>query len=125
MANLMAMKYKLISQKKLYIILGLLLLLNLLIPLNSLLALGVVGRYVLASVLTFSPIILANLIFASSFKLTTNASLSFGANLLGAVLGGLLEYSALLIGYHYVLILIGVFYLLSFIYRKQFLKNFP
>jgi hypothetical protein len=122
-ANLIAMKYNIVHKKRLYLILGLLLLLNLLIPLKSLLALGVIGRYVLASALTFSPIILANLIFATSFKNTTNASLSFGANLLGAVLGGFLEYSALLIGYHYVLILIGVFYFFSFLSRGKFQLN--
>ena len=49
--------------------------------------------------LAFTPIFIANLIFAERFKEAGSSAIAFGANLLGAMVGGVLEYSALLIGY--------------------------
>lgn len=120
-ANLITLKFQSLNHRWLYVILGILLVLNLIIPLSALAPLPVVLRYIIASLLTFSPVIIANLIFASSFKHSHSAHLSFGSNLLGAVLGGLLEYASLLIGYHYILVFILVFYLFSFLSRKSFI----
>lgn len=71
-------------------------------------------RYVLASVVAFVPVFVANVVFASSFKLTgREADIAFASNLLGIMVGGMLEYSALLIGYRHLLLFVMAFYLLS------------
>lgn len=71
-------------------------------------------RYALASSIAFLPILLANLVFAGSFKLTGRAAdIAFASNLLGAMVGGMLEYSALLLGYRNLLLLVMAFYLAS------------
>lgn len=71
-------------------------------------------RYTLASLVAFLPIFLANVVFASSFKLTGRAAdVAFASNLLGIMAGGMLEYVALVIGYRHLLLLVIAFYLLS------------
>ncbi len=56
-------------------------------------------RLVVAVVLAFLPIFVANLVFANRFRDTDDSTAAFGANLLGAMVGGLLEYTSLVIGY--------------------------
>ena len=66
-----------------------------------------------------APIFVANLIFASRFADTSGSTAAFGANLLGAVLGGTLEYGSLLIGYRALLLLAAALYLLAFILKPR------
>ena len=80
------------------------------VPLSSLLALGFGPRFVIAVTITFAPVFFANLIFAQRFRDVGSSTAAFGANLLGAMVGGLLEYSALLTGYRNLLILVAVLY---------------
>jgi hypothetical protein len=71
-------------------------------------------RYTLASVVAFLPVFLANLVFAGSFKGTgPSADVAFASNLIGIMVGGMLEYTSLLIGYQHLLLLVIGFYLLS------------
>ena len=70
-------------------------------------------RYAVASALAFAPIVFANLVFAHSFRDTGAADMAFASNLLGAMLGGALEYLALLTGYRALLIVVAVAYLLA------------
>ena len=49
--------------------------------------------------LAFFPIFVANLIFTQRFKDVAASATAFGANLLGAMVGGILEYTALITGY--------------------------
>jgi hypothetical protein len=71
-------------------------------------------RYGLAAGVAFLPIFLANLVFASSFKHTgREADVAFASNLLGIMAGGMLEYTALLIGYRHLLLFVIAFYLAS------------
>jgi hypothetical protein len=68
-------------------------------------------RYALASTIAFLPTVLANLVFAGSFKLTgRSADIAFASNLLGAMVGGMLEYSALVVGYRSLLVLVMALY---------------
>jgi len=59
----------------------------------------------------FSPVFCAGLLFSSSFKRSESAAIDFGANLLGAMIGGVGEYLSLLEGYRFLLILVAAFYL--------------
>src|SRR5215831_20318205 len=71
-------------------------------------------RYASASFVAFLPVFLANLVFAGSFKGTgPSADVAFASNLIGIMLGGMLEYASLVIGYRHLLLLVIAFYLIS------------
>ncbi len=70
-----------------------------------LLALPVVPRALVAVVIAFLPVLIANLVFAKRFAQTADGAAALGANLLGAMVGGCLEYLSLIVGYQ---ALIGV-----------------
>jgi hypothetical protein len=84
------------------------------IPNASLLALSVSPRLIAATALAFAPIYLANLAFAKRFSTTENAPEAFGVNVLGAMVGGCIEYVALLIGFRSLLLVAGLLYLAAF-----------
>jgi hypothetical protein len=88
-----------------------------LIPPSALLDLAMVPRLVAATCLAFLPVFVANLIFAARFRDTARSTVAFGANLIGAMLGGVLEYAALVVGYRNLLFLVGVLYGMAFALR--------
>ncbi len=63
--------------------------------------------------LVFSPVLCAGLLFSSSYRRSSSTSLDFGANLLGAMIGGIGEYMSLLAGYRFLLVLVGGCYLVA------------
>ena len=63
--------------------------------------------------LVFAPILFAGVIFATSFARTKAAGPAFGANIAGAILGGLTENASMLLGFQYLLVVALVFYVLS------------
>ncbi len=67
-------------------------------------------RYVVAAALAFAPIFFANLVFAYSFRDTKTADMAFASNLLGAVVGGAIEYVALISGYAWLLVIVAILY---------------
>jgi hypothetical protein len=87
------------------------LVLSWLVPSSLLLSLSVVPRGIVAIVISFLPIFAANVIFAKRFSATADAPMAFGINLLGAIVGGCLEYLALVFGYRALLVLAAVLYL--------------
>ncbi|MDF5753901.1 spermidine synthase [Spongiactinospora sp. TRM90649] len=91
------------------------LLLAWLVPNSWLLGLPVPLRAVVAVVVAFLPIFAANVVFAKRFADSADGTTSFGANLLGAMVGGCLEYFALLVGYQGLLIIAAVIYLGAFL----------
>jgi SAM-dependent methyltransferase len=93
------------------------------VPAESLLGLSVPLRLIAAIAIAFAPIFCANLVFAQRFADTSGSTAAFGANLLGAVLGGSLEYLSLVIGYHGLLVLAGVLYLAAFVSRPRALAT--
>jgi hypothetical protein len=85
------------------------------VPQESLLALSPVPRFVAAVAIAFAPIYLANLVFAQRFRDVAASNVAFAANLLGAIVGGMLEYLSLLTGYRFLLVIVGVLYALAFL----------
>lgn len=85
------------------------------VPQESLLNLPMVPRFLAGSALAFAPVFLANLVFAQRFANVETSGTAFAVNLLGAMVGGTLEYVALITGYHFILIVIAVLYGLAFI----------
>src|SRR5215470_2493232 len=90
-----------------------------LVPQASLLDLPLVPRFLAASALAFAPVYLANLVFAQRFSDVETSNTAFAANLLGAMVGGTLEYIALITGYHFLLIVIGVLYGFAFVIGRR------
>ena len=80
-----------------------------------LLTLPLVPRLVVAVVLAFIPIYLANVAFSKRFGASDDSQSAFGLNLLGAMLGGCLEYLGLLTGYRNLLLIVAVLYLFAFL----------
>lgn len=65
------------------------------IPTERLLVASRPGRLALATVYVGAPILMAALAFADAYRDTASVCAAFGSNLLGAVLGGVLEYSSM------------------------------
>jgi hypothetical protein len=63
--------------------------------------------------LAFTPIFFAGIVFAVSFSHAADADRAFGANIAGAMFGGLSEYSSMLLGFQYVILLAAAFYACS------------
>lgn len=76
-------------------------------------------RYALAAILAFAPVFFANLVFTYSFRDTRTADMAFASNLLGAMLGGAIEYLALLTGYQALLLVVGGLYGLAFLLSRR------
>ncbi|GAA0607245.1 hypothetical protein GCM10009534_47450 [Kribbella sandramycini] len=91
------------------------LLLSWIFPDDWLLSMPVGLRAVVAVLIAFTPIFAANVIFAKRFTDTADGTASFGANLLGAMLGGCLEYGALMIGFDGLLIIAALLYVGAFL----------
>jgi hypothetical protein len=63
--------------------------------------------------LVFSPVFCAGLLFSSSFRRSSSTATDFGANLLGAIVGGVGEYLSLVAGYRFLLIVVAVCYVVA------------
>ncbi len=90
-------------------------------PQSALLSLALPVRFVAATVLAFTPIFIANVVFARRFKDTASPTAAFGANLLGAMVGGILEYGSLVVGYRSLLIAAAVIYLFAYLTGRRHL----
>jgi hypothetical protein len=100
---------------RLYVLLLLALALAWLVQPDALLPLPVVPRFIVAVVVAFIPVFLANLVFAQRFREVGSSLAAFGANLLGAMVGGVLEYLSLLTGYRTLLFVVAALYGLAFV----------
>jgi hypothetical protein len=103
-------RYRFRKPSRLYAPLFAALLLAWAVPPDSLLGLNFVPRFGAAVGLGFAPVLLANLIFADRFRDVGSSTIAFGTNLLGAIVGGVLEYGALIVGYRALLIGVAALY---------------
>ncbi|MDQ1626217.1 MAG: hypothetical protein QOJ49_1715, partial [Actinomycetota bacterium] len=86
-----------------------------LVPNSLLLDLPLIPRVPAAVILAFTPIYFANVAFAKRFATTEDSRAAFAVNILGAMVGGCLEYLALLTGYRNLLVLTALLYLAAFL----------
>ena len=93
-----------------------------LVPLQSLLGLPFAARFAVAVALWFTPIFIANLVFAQRFKDVGESNVAFGANLLGAVLGGVIEYAALVSGCASLALLVALLYGAAFFFGRSHVR---
>jgi hypothetical protein len=77
-------------------------------------------RYVVAGALAFAPVFFANLVFSHSFRDTWTADMAFASNVLGAMVGGALEYLGLITGYQALLIVVAVLYIGAWLASTRF-----
>ncbi|MEO6889901.1 MAG: spermidine synthase, partial [Ktedonobacteraceae bacterium] len=101
-----------------YLLLFAVLVVNLLLPPEALLLGNPLARYLLASILAFTPVFLANIIFTNAFRNSETADIAFASNLLGIMVGGSLEYFSMLFGYRMLLIPVILFYALALLLRR-------
>ncbi|MDQ0746041.1 hypothetical protein QF034_000272 [Streptomyces africanus] len=85
-----------------------------LVPTGAVLSLPFAARLAAAIALAFTPIFCANLIFSDRLALAPDPTSAFGANLLGAMTGGAIEYLALVTGYQALLLVVAALYLGAF-----------
>jgi hypothetical protein len=93
--------------------------LNVVVPLDFFLGMNRSLQILGSCLLVFAPILFAGVIFAASFKRTNEPDRAFGLNIAGAMLGGLAEYSSMLLGFQYVVLVAIVFYAISAIGLRQ------
>jgi SAM-dependent methyltransferase len=104
---------------RLYVVLFAALAVAWVVPPEAVLGLALLPRLVVAIALAFAPIFAANVIFAERFRESASSTIAFGTNLLGAMVGGLLEYTALVVGYRDLLILAALLYALALATRPR------
>jgi len=110
----LARHVRLPEPRRLYPILLAMLAVAWLVPPEALLSLSTVPRFLAAVSLAFAPIFMANLVFAQRFREVASTSTAFAANLLGAIVGGMIEYVSLITGYRFLLIVVGALYAMAF-----------
>ncbi len=86
---------------------------NIALPLDAFLGLDFVVQAVGSCLLVFAPVAFAGVVFATSFRRTVAPDRMIGANVAGALVGGLAENASMLLGFRYLLFLAAGFYLLS------------
>jgi len=91
------------------------------VPGDLLLDLAPVPRFVAGVTIAFLPIFIANLLFAVRFKGVGSSTTAFGASLLGAMVGGALEYLALILGFNALLVVVALCYSLAFLTGRKHL----
>lgn len=117
-ANLISSRFK-INPTKLYLALFFTLFLNYIISPDHFISFSIVPKYVLSSFFYFSPIFFGSLLFSQVFRDSKDVDLSFASNILGALLGGILWYVALITGYISIILICIFFYILSFKWYKK------
>jgi hypothetical protein len=121
-ANLVAMRMS-DFQPWLYAPLVATLLLLYLVKRDSILALSFDERLAWSLLVVPLPIFFAGLIFSTTFRQSLNPSSFFGANLIGAMIGGFSEYLSMIVGNRNLMFLIGGAYLVSLGIQLQLAKK--
>jgi len=96
---------------------------NYLVPVGRVSFVSRAAESVFYGVLVFSPVLCAGILFSASYKQSSSNAADFGANLYGAMAGGVSEYLSLLTGYRALLILVGAAYALAVLSAERALHN--
>ena len=124
-ANLFLLRHAQAVYAKLKLVYGLLfasIIVSYLLPVSQILAISSLPSfltYLFVSAVTLLPILLAGLIFGSSFDRSKQPATALGYNLIGGVLGTLLEYCTSFLGIKNMVLVAGVLYLVSFYFACQ------
>jgi hypothetical protein len=91
-----------------------------LVPLDWFNALTGSTKLLTASAFLTAPVFFAGLIFIRSFAAASDKSQALGSNLIGALIGGLLESVSFMTGIRALVVLVGVFYAIALWLRPSF-----
>jgi hypothetical protein len=119
LANLYVSVIKVKSLKPIYVLLILTSLAIYFIPLSLFNSLGPWSKGFVVGGLLNLPIFFGGIVFIESFKRTPAKDVAFGSNLLGAAAGGILESLSFLLGVNALLLIVVLFYALSFFWMRQ------
>ncbi|MHC4610991.1 MAG: spermine/spermidine synthase domain-containing protein, partial [Planctomycetota bacterium] len=117
-ANLYVLKVRPVRTRWHYFGLFVCLTVNCVVPLDIFLAGNLLWKYVVPCLLVMLPMFFAGVIFAITFRESTHPNRDFGANIAGAVLGGLAEYTSMVLGFRYLLLVAIALYALSAAFRR-------
>jgi len=92
------------------------------IPARSLLALPLFGQWITGAFVTAVPLFFAGMLFSQIFQNRQEPTTSLGYNLMGAICGGLLEYSSMALGTKNLYLLALVLYILAFLVHGREIK---
>ena len=102
LANLLVLKVQPTKLAPFYAGLLLALAVGIFVPMEAFLGMARAPQVILASALVVAPIFFAGVVFAVSFARTKQPDRAFGANIAGAMLGGLAEYASMRLGFQHV-----------------------
>jgi hypothetical protein len=92
---------------------------NYLVPVGRIAFESRIAESVVYAILMFSPIFCAGLLFGSAITHSTSLPRDFGANLLGAMVGGVAEYLSLVTGFGVLLGLVAFCYIAALASRRE------
>jgi hypothetical protein len=118
-ANLLVQKYKAIDQNYGYAGLMISLVIMYFVPLGTLSHQPDLVRYAVASLLIGLPFLCAGLVFSRAFSETREPNRALGINIIGALLGGCLEYGSTIVGINALVLVAIVLYAISIAARKR------
>jgi hypothetical protein len=81
--------------------------------------LPIVPRLALAGIVFACPVFFAAIVFAGRLRRAPDPSASLGSNLVGAVIGGFVEYSSMALGLRAMTVLALLFYVASFVFGRR------
>ena len=81
-----------------------------LIPLDYFLGMNRIAQIIGSCLLVCAPILFAGVIFAVAFSRSAEPNRAFGANIAGAMVGGLTESCSMLLGFQYLVVVALAFY---------------
>ena len=90
-----------------------------LLPASRLLFLGTLGQWLAGGLMVALPIFFAALIFSTLFKTRTDAPRALAYNLLGAIAGGVLEYTSMAVGIKGLYVIAAVLYGSAFLFARR------
>jgi len=87
--------------------------LNLWLPLRDLAGASLAVRLLVVGGVTALPLFFSGIVFANSFRRTSDPAHALGSNILGGLFGGVVEYLSMIMGLRFLFVLIAAFYALS------------
>ncbi len=89
------------------------------IPVDAFLGMDRAVQIAGACALAFAPVAFAGVVFAASFRRTRRPDQMIGANVAGALVGGLVENASIVLGFQYLLCVAVAFYALSALFGSR------
>ncbi len=119
LANLFVYYFKIKNLRLLYLLLLSSVAILYVIPIDIFNVFGYWVKSILIVLILNLPIFFAGVIFINSFKNASSKDVAFGSNLIGAVVGGLLETLSFITGVKSLLLLVFLLYIMSFLFLNK------